>query len=100
MPQGNVWIRKENWEKWQELPNKSDFINSILEEKESLPIPAPRENFTPVATQPRTPAVIRSEIAAIEAELASTVNQDPDYWASMNETKQELWNEYHAAKGA
>lgn len=30
MPRANVYIRNENWEQWQALPDKSDFVNAQL----------------------------------------------------------------------
>jgi hypothetical protein len=30
MPHANVWIRKEDWEKWQALDSKSEFIHFAL----------------------------------------------------------------------
>lgn len=36
MPHANIWIRKENWETWQTLPDKSDFVNSLLGENNSI----------------------------------------------------------------
>lgn len=30
MPHANIWIRKEDYELWQEIPNKSEFISNAL----------------------------------------------------------------------
>lgn len=30
MPHANVWIRKQDYELWQEIPNKSEFISNAL----------------------------------------------------------------------
>lgn len=30
MPHANIWIRKSDWEKWQQLKDKSAFIHSAL----------------------------------------------------------------------
>lgn len=30
MPRVNVYIRQENWEQWQAIQNKSDFVNTQL----------------------------------------------------------------------
>lgn len=30
MPQANVWIKKENWDYWQAIDDKSVFINSMI----------------------------------------------------------------------
>lgn len=30
MPHANVWIRKQDYDKWEKLPNKSEFISNAL----------------------------------------------------------------------
>lgn len=30
MPHANIWIRKEDEEKWERIPNKSEFIHIVL----------------------------------------------------------------------
>lgn len=30
MPHANIWIRQDDWEKWQKLPNKSEAVSRML----------------------------------------------------------------------
>jgi hypothetical protein len=30
MPHANIWIRKENEDKWEAIPEKSEWINALL----------------------------------------------------------------------
>lgn len=30
MPRANIWITEDNWKAWQDIPNKSEFINELL----------------------------------------------------------------------
>lgn len=34
MPRVTIWIKEKNFPKWQQLENKSDFVNTVLEESE------------------------------------------------------------------
>lgn len=35
MPQANIWIRKDDWDKWKSIGNKPDFIHDALEVQDS-----------------------------------------------------------------
>lgn len=37
MPHANIWIRRENWDKWQALEGKAGFVNKHLEEALNIP---------------------------------------------------------------
>lgn len=68
-------------------------------EAENTPLPKNTEveTFEPAINDliKRTKRNVLAEIAQIDNELKSTVNQDPDYWADMQERKQLLWDEYN-----
>lgn len=31
MPHANIWIRRDNYEKWENIPDKSNWLNTLLE---------------------------------------------------------------------
>lgn len=39
MPHANIWIRKENWDSWLNIEDKSEFINSVLSEENIVASP-------------------------------------------------------------
>lgn len=59
----------------------------------------PNPDWQP-STLERTTRDVMEEINAIKADLATGINQDPDYHAAQNEKMQTLWAEYHALKDA
>lgn len=30
MPQANIWIKEENWDYWQSIKEKSEFVNAMV----------------------------------------------------------------------
>lgn len=89
----------------------SGLINRLLENHfqdiDTSPIntpPTPKKNEEKIISEAapqevfRTPENVLAEITAINQELETSVNQDPDYWAEMNAKKQNLWDEYHRIK--
>lgn len=44
----------------------------------------------------RSKGDILADIADVDREIKTTVNQDPDYWAMLDQKKKALWEEYRA----
>lgn len=55
MPHANIWIRKKNEAKWNAMEDKSDFVNTMLEEQPDAPnwnVITPKEVVPQVEEEP------------------------------------------------
>ena len=100
------YIKKENAARLEAYDgSKGGLVNELLEahfngspaETTHPPKNTEVETFEPAINGliKRTRRDVLAEITQIDNELKSTVNQDPDYWADMQERKQLLWDEYN-----
>lgn len=108
----NIFIRKENEDKWKSIHNKSDWINTLLANSDDT------SEYGKTIHTPVGPAVVAlqetirplgeilSDIKALEAERDTLLeeNQDPQearkIASSYKNLIQPLWDEYHRTKGA
>jgi hypothetical protein len=47
MPHANIWIRKDDWELWEKVENKSEFISRALNP------PTPKSITEPIKPRPQ-----------------------------------------------
>lgn len=88
-----------NEEKLQELVNS--LFNQRVEEAKGTTAVWSQNPVEPLEGYvPTSPTTIRSQITELEAELASGINQDPDFIIETRQKIQALWDEYHAMKEA
>lgn len=113
----NVFIRKENEDKWNAIPNKSEWINALLTNSDDtsrygVTKSSPVGPLVEVLSQdlpenieiPRTPGYVLNDIKQLELLRDSKLEycQDPDEYRSIalnfQEQIDELWKEYHQLK--
>lgn len=71
MPHANIWVRKENEEKWLSVKDKSAWVNSILEEVDKPGLEEPVKNVS----KPKSYANKRPETSRVEIRTCKSGHQ-------------------------
>lgn len=74
MPHANIWIRKQDYDKWEKIPNKSEFISQALrgEKLEAVYIEETVTNQVAVVKKPIKQEMTNDEIAVAAFNGVST----------------------------